>query len=90
MLSLNRSSLYYQPKAPTIEELALKRRIDEIYTATPFYGIRRITAQLRQEGMVIDHKAVAPHMREMGWATIYPGPNLGKRALDWYSRFVTV
>jgi putative transposase len=80
LLSLNRSSLYYQPKAPTVEELALKRRIDEIYTATPFYGIRRITAQLQQEGMVVNHKAVARHMREMGLAAIYPGPNLSKRA----------
>lgn len=79
LLSLNRSSLYYQPKAPAADELALKRRIDEIYTATPFYGIRRITAQLQQEGLRVNHKAVARHMREMGLAAIYPGPNLSKR-----------
>ena len=34
-LSLNRSTLYYQPRAPSPEEVALKHRIDEIYTAHP-------------------------------------------------------
>src|SRR5450759_1887335 len=43
LLGLNRSSLYYQPKPPSQEELLIKRRIDEIYTARPFYGYRRIT-----------------------------------------------
>ena len=44
LLSLNRSSLYYQPLPPSAEEVALKHRIDEVYTAQPFYGYRRITA----------------------------------------------
>jgi putative transposase len=78
-LGLNRSHLYYQPAAPAAEDLALKRRIDEIYTATPFYGIRRITAQLHREGVIVNHKAVARHLREMGLLAIYPGPNLSKR-----------
>jgi putative transposase len=80
LLSLNRSSLYYTPRAPTPQELALKRQIDEIYTARPYYGIRRITAHLHREGVLVNHKAVARHMREMGLAAIYPGPNLSKRA----------
>jgi putative transposase len=80
LLGLNRSSLYYQPVAPAPEEVALKRRIDEIYTAHPFYGIRRITAQLHAEGQLVNHKAIARHMHEMGLAAIYPGPNLSKRA----------
>ncbi len=79
-MELNRSHLYYQPAAPAAEDLALKRRIDEIYTATPFYGIRRITAQLHREGVIVNHKAVARHLREMGLLALYPGPNLSKRA----------
>ena len=51
LLSLNRSGLYYQPVAPSAEEVALKHRIDELYTQWPFYGSRRITAQLQQEGV---------------------------------------
>ena len=80
LLSLNRSSLYYRPVAPSPQEVALKHRIDEIFTERPYYGVRRITAQLRREGVLVNHKAVARHMREMGLAGICPGPNLSKRA----------
>jgi putative transposase len=80
LLGLNRSHLYYVPVPPSAAELALKRRIDEIFTAYPFYGVRKITAQLRTDGCLVNHKAVARHMREMGLAAIYPGPNLSKRA----------
>jgi putative transposase len=79
LLSLSRSSLYYQPVPPSAEEVALKHRIDEIYTAYPFFGSRRITVQLRREGLVINRKAVRRHMREMGIAAICPGPNLSRR-----------
>jgi putative transposase len=65
--------------APSPQEVALKHRIDEIYTERPYYGVRRITAQLRREGVVVNHKAVARHMHEMGLAGICPGPNLSKR-----------
>ena len=78
LLGLNRSSLYYQPLPPSPEEIAVKHRIDELYTAHPFYGSRRITAVLKRE-MVINRKAVQRHMREMGIAGICPGPNLSKR-----------
>lgn len=80
LLSLARSSLYYQPVPVGEEELLVKRRIDEVYTAYPFYGVRRITAELRNRGLLINHKAVARHMQEMGLQAIYPGPNLSKRA----------
>jgi putative transposase len=80
LLSLNRTSLYYTPVAPSPEEVALKHRIDELYTDRPYYGVRRITAHLRREGILVNHKAVARHMREMGLAAICPGPNLSKRA----------
>jgi putative transposase len=80
LLSLNRSGVYYQAQAIDKRELVIKRHIDEVYTAYPFYGIRRITAQLRQDGLLVNHKAVARHMRDMGLQAIYPGPNLSKRA----------
>jgi putative transposase len=85
LLGLNRSSLYYQRVSPSPQELALKRRIDEIYTAHPFYGSRRIAVQLHKEGYGINRKTAARHMREMGLVGIAPGPNLSrgsKRASD--------
>jgi len=75
---LNRSSLYYQAVAPSPEEVTLKHRIDEIYTAHPFYGSRKIVQVLRPE-FEVNRKAVQRHMREMGIAGITPGPNLSKR-----------
>ena len=36
LLGISRSSLYYQPVAPSAEEIAIKHRIDEIYTKYPF------------------------------------------------------
>jgi len=76
LLSLSRSSLYYQPVPPSSEEVALKQRIDELYTECPFYGSRRITAQLNREGILGNRKAVQRHMREMGIFGIAPKPNL--------------
>lgn len=82
LLCLNRSGLYYRPLAPSPEEVALKHRIDELYTRCPFYGSRRITATLCREGWCLNRKAVQRHMREMGLAGISPGPNLSKRRSD--------
>jgi putative transposase len=81
LLSLNRTSLYYQRLPPSPKELHIKRRIDEIYTACPFYGSRKITALLQKE-MSINRKAIQRHMREMGFAGICPGPNTSRRNLE--------
>jgi len=80
LLSLNRSGLYYVPVPPSPEEVAFKHRIDEIYTAHPYYGYRRIAGQLHREGRAINQKTVARYMQEMGLSAVYPGPNLSKRA----------
>ena len=80
LLGLNRSGLYYQPVPPSAHEVALKHRIDEIYTAHPYYGYRRIAAQLHRDELSVNQKTVARYMQEMGLAAIYPGPNLSKRA----------
>ncbi len=80
LLGVSRSSLYYQPRSPSAEEVQLKHRIDEIYTLLPFYGSRKIAAQLHREGKGINRKTVARYMQEMGIAAIYPGPNLVNEA----------
>ena len=77
LLSLSRSSLYYRPKAPSAQEVQAKRRIDEIYTAHPFLGSRKITVLLRKE-MCISRPTVQRHMREMGITAIYPAPRLSQ------------
>ena len=49
LLQVPRSTFYYQPKPAGDDNLALMRRIDEIYTKWPFYGSRRLAAELRGE-----------------------------------------
>jgi putative transposase len=82
LLSISRRSLYYQPIPPPPEEVAIKHRIDELYTAHPFYGSRKLTVLLEPEFAPINRKRVQRYMREMGIAGISPGPNLSKRALE--------
>ena len=50
------------------------RLLDEQYTDTPYYGIRRMTAWLRSQGYEVNHKRVARLMCTMGLETIYPKP----------------
>lgn len=77
----NRTGLYYQPVQPSSGEVALKHRIDELYTESPFYGSRRITACLRREGHLVNRKQVQRHMRQMGIEGIAPKPNLSLATL---------
>jgi len=79
LLSVNLSGVYYQPQPPSPSEVHLKHRIDEIYTKWPFYGSRKMTAQLQQKGVDVNRKAIQRHLREMGIEAIHPGPNLSKR-----------
>ena len=79
MLGLARSSWYYQSKGESELNLELMRLIDQQYTATPFYGIRRMTAWLKTQGHQVNHKRVARLMRKMGLETIYPRPKLSQQ-----------
>lgn len=74
LLSLNRTSLYYRPIGPDPVEVAIKHRIDAIYTDRPFYGSRRMTAQLQREGHAVNRKRIQHYMREMGIWGLAPGP----------------
>jgi putative transposase len=76
LLGLSRSSLYYEPAEESPENLRLLRRIDEEYTAHPFYGSRKMTRWLVQQGEVINRKRVRRLMRLMGLEAIYPKPRL--------------
>ena len=61
-------------------EAALMRRIDELFTAWPFLGSRRITAMLRAEGVNVNRKRVQRRMRLMGIAALGPKPRTTKPA----------
>lgn len=67
LLGLPRSSGYYRPQGETAENLALMRRLDEQYLATPFYGSRRMAVVLR-----VNRKRAQRLMRLMGIEAIHP------------------
>ena len=51
LLRVSRSSLYHRPKGESAENLALMRRIDELFLKYPFYGSRQMVRHLWREGV---------------------------------------
>ena len=82
LLKVARSTLYYQPARLDADDLALMRRMDELYTKWPFYGSRRMVAALRQDGWIVNRKRVRRLMRMMGVEAIYQKPNTSKGRPD--------
>jgi putative transposase len=74
LLSISRSSFYYAPKGESPENLALMRRIDELFLKYPFFGSRQMARQLRREGISIGRHRVRRLMRLMGLQAIYQAP----------------
>ena len=74
LLSIGRSSLYYQPKGERSETLALMRRIDELFLKYPFYGARQMVRHLRREGVRIGRRRAARLMRLLGLQAVYRAP----------------
>jgi putative transposase len=80
LLGLARSGIYRSPRPANDNDLALLRRIDELFTAWPFLGSRRMTVMLRAEGYAINRKRVRRLMRKMGIAALGPKPRTSKPA----------
>src|SRR5271170_5007575 len=79
LLKVARSTLYYQPVPVSVDDLAVMRRMDELYLAHPFYGSRRMAAVLRREGWSVNRKRVRRLMRLMGLWAIYQKPNTSRQ-----------
>jgi putative transposase len=74
LVGLSRSSFYYTPQEESPENLYLMRLLDEQYTRTPFYGVRRMTAWVRAQGYAVNHKRVARLLHTLGLETLYTKP----------------
>ena len=73
LLEINRSTLYYEP-IEAVDDTNLANEIHEIWLGMPFYGYRRVTAELRRRGCHINEKRVLRLMREMNVQALYPRP----------------
>ena len=80
LLGMSRSGLSYEPRPESAENLLLMRLLDEQYTRTPYYGIRRMTAWLHTQGYGVNHKRVQRLLRLMGLEAIYQKPRLSQPA----------
>jgi len=76
LLHIGKSSLYYQPKKPfsTDKEIKLLDAINNIYSDFTYYGYRRITKQLQDDGFNIGRKLVRKAMKYIGIEALYPKP----------------
>jgi putative transposase len=80
LLGVARSDVYRARKPANDNDAALMRRIDELFTAWPFLGSRRMTAMLRAGGVLVNRKRVQRLMRLMGIAALGPKPRTTKPA----------
>lgn len=67
LFGCGRAGLYRSPTA-AVDAAALRQAIERLSLSWPTYGHRRITALLRREGWVVNHKRVRRVMRELGLA----------------------
>lgn len=79
-MGISRAGLYYTPVPESEENLKLMRLLDEQYTRTPFYGVRRMRHWLTEQGYRVNVKRVRRLLRQMGLEAIYPKPWLSQAA----------
>ena len=76
-----RSTQRYDKQIPEDEEL-LRQRIIELASQYGRYGYRRITALLRNEGWIVNHKRVQRIWREEGLKVPQKQPKRGRLWLN--------
>jgi len=79
-LGIARSGVYCPLPPANENDLAVMRRIDELFTAWPFLGSRRMAEMLRVEGQVVNRKRMQRLKRKMGIEALGPKPRTTKPA----------
>ena len=97
LLSISRSSVYYQSKAANDDELSLMRHLDALHLRYPFYGARRLRdALLDEHGLIVNRKHVRRLMVLMDIRAVYPGnkgtskPDKTHRIYPYLLRNITI
>ena len=80
LVGVARSGIYRPKPVAGADDLAVMRRIDELHLELPFYGSRRMTFELNQEGRGVNRKRVQRLMRVMGIEALVPRPGTSKAA----------
>jgi putative transposase len=80
VLSISRSTVYYEPRPISDEDLWLMRRLDELHLNYPFAGSRMLRGLLWQQGLEVGRRHIKTLMKRMGIEAIYRKPNTSKPA----------
>ena len=72
LLSVARSGVYRPARSARESDVLLMRRIDELFTAWPFLGSRRMASMLGSGGPPLNRKRMQRLMRRMGIAALGP------------------
>ena len=79
LLTLARSTLYYQPKGESAENLRFMEIIDEQFLETPWYGSRQMARYMKRNNHTCGRHRVRRLMRLMRLVPIYQEPNTSKK-----------
>jgi putative transposase len=80
VLGISRSSVYYEPRPISGEDLWLMGCIDELHLNYPFAGSRMLRGLLWHQGLEVGRRHIKTLMRKMGVEAIYRKPNTSKPA----------
>jgi len=79
LLQLSRSTLYYQPKGESAENLRFMEIIDKQFLDTPWYGSRQMARHMQRQGHKCGRHRVRRLMRLMRLVPIFQEPNTSKK-----------
>ena len=89
LLELARPSYYYRPRPVSDLNLKLMRRLDEIYTDFPYFGVLKMTACLQNEGYAINHKRIkSVNATRWGWRRFIRNRNCPNRGRARSIKFI--
>ena len=76
LLGVARAGVYRVPHPANDNDFLLMRRLDELYTAWPFLGSRRMTALLRAEGYIPNGSRFCVRARRVITRSLKSNPRL--------------
>lgn len=80
LLTLTRSSLYYEPKGESAENLRFMGMIDkQFFLETPWYGSRQMARYVKRNNHECGRHRVRRLIRLMRFVPIYQEPNTSKK-----------
>ena len=82
LVSIARSSFYYEGRSESPLNLRLMRLIDEQFLETPFYGSRQMKRWLYRQGYTVSRKRVRRLMRLLGLQAIFQRPRTSQPHLE--------